>query len=109
MDSDAIVEAVNRSEAGLLLVALGHPKQDQWIARNRHRLSPSVAIGVGCCFDLMAGRSRRAPAAFQRTGLEWMFRLAQEPRRLFRRYAVDGIWLVMTVGALLLAGRASRS
>jgi exopolysaccharide biosynthesis WecB/TagA/CpsF family protein len=96
MDSDGIVAAIDRSGAGLLLVALGNPKQELWIARNRHRLpTVRVAVGVGCVLDLWAGRVRRAPSWMQRSGLEWLHRLAAEPRRLARRFATDGAWLVV--------------
>lgn len=95
IDSDAIVEAVNASGADILLVAFGHPKQDLWIARNRHRLRVSVAVGVGCVFDLLAGRVERAPAWMRRAGLEWLHRLVTEPGRLGGRYLNDCRWLVI--------------
>ncbi len=96
MDDDDIVRRLEESGADILLVALGHPKQDKWIARNRDRLPVSVAIGVGCTFDLIAGRRTRAPRWMRRTGLEWLFRLVHEPSRLGLRYLVDG-WCLLTV------------
>jgi N-acetylglucosaminyldiphosphoundecaprenol N-acetyl-beta-D-mannosaminyltransferase len=96
MDDDDIVRRLEQSGADILLVALGHPKQDKWIARNRHRLPVSVAVGVGCTFDLIACRRTRAPQWMQRTGLEWLFRLLHEPRRLGLRYVVDG-WCLLSV------------
>jgi exopolysaccharide biosynthesis WecB/TagA/CpsF family protein len=89
MDNAAIVCEINQSGADILLVALGHPKQDRWIAMHRDELRVSVAVGVGCCLDLIAGRVKRAPTWMQKLGLEWLFRAMQEPRRLARRYAVD--------------------
>jgi N-acetylglucosaminyldiphosphoundecaprenol N-acetyl-beta-D-mannosaminyltransferase len=103
MDNDAIVDRVNRSGADLLLVAFGNPKQEKWIDRYRDRLHVSVTIGVGCCFDLIAGRVQRAPRWMQRVGLEWFYRLLHEPRRLFSRYLRDLGWL--TVLALPIVGR----
>jgi len=101
MDNSAILARIEQSRADVLLVALGHPKQERWIDLNRDRLSVSVAIGVGCGLDLVAGRSRRAPAWMQRVGLEWAFRLSQEPRRLVGRYVTDAVWLVpITLSAL---------
>ena len=100
-DDDGIVAAINASEADILLVALGHPKQELWIDRNRDRLRVSVAIGVGCCLDLIAGQVRRAPRWMQAVGLEWLFRLIQEPRRLFRRYTTDAAWLAWMVPGLI--------
>jgi N-acetylglucosaminyldiphosphoundecaprenol N-acetyl-beta-D-mannosaminyltransferase len=96
MDDDDIVRRLEESGADILLVALGHPKQDKWIARNRDRLPVSVAVGVGCTFDLIAGRRTRAPRWMRRTGLEWLFRLVHEPSRLGLRYFVDG-WCLLTV------------
>jgi N-acetylglucosaminyldiphosphoundecaprenol N-acetyl-beta-D-mannosaminyltransferase len=96
MDDDDILRRLEESGADILLVALGHPKQDKWIARNRNRLPVSVAIGVGCTFDLIAGRRSRAPRWMRRTGLEWLFRLVHEPSRLGFRYLVDG-WCLLTV------------
>ena len=103
MDSDAIVAMVERSGARVLLVALGNPKQELWIARHRERLpGVAVAIGVGCVFDLWAGRARRAPDWMQRSGLEWLHRLLSEPRRLTGRYATDATWLVVLAGRALV-------
>ena len=102
MDTDLLVDLVDRSGAAVLLVALGNPKQELWIARNRHRLpGVAVAVGVGCVFDPWAGRVRRAPGWMQRSGLEWLHRLVAEPRRLAGRFARDGAWLLlMTTQAL---------
>jgi 1,2-diacylglycerol 3-beta-glucosyltransferase len=110
MDSDAIVERVNASGADLLLVAFGHPKQERWIHRNRARLRVRAAIGVGCCFDLIAGSRRRAPVWVQRLAMEWLFRLAQEPKRLLSRYAIDAVWLIrLSLGALVERSSTKRS
>jgi exopolysaccharide biosynthesis WecB/TagA/CpsF family protein len=93
MDDAEIFRRLAEAQPALLLVAFGHPKQEKWIHRNRHRL-PMVAMGVGCSFDLIAGHQRRAPLWMQRGGLEWAYRLACEPRRLVRRYVTDAFWLV---------------
>jgi exopolysaccharide biosynthesis WecB/TagA/CpsF family protein len=97
MADDEILARIGEAGADILLVALGHPKQDLWIARNRHRLPVSVAIGVGGTFDLIAGRLRRAPRWARRTGLEWLFRLLQEPGRLGLRYAACAACLVLVL------------
>ncbi len=94
MPDDEIISRIAEAGADILLVGFGHPKQDLWIAANRHRLPVSVAIGVGGTFDLMAGRLRRAPAWARRSGLEWFYRFAQEPRRLGMRYATCAVWLL---------------
>jgi len=94
MPDDEIIRRVAEAGADILLVGFGHPKQDLWIAANRHRLPVSVAIGVGGSFDLIAGRLRRAPRWARGSGLEWLYRLAQEPRRLGLRYATCAVWLL---------------
>jgi N-acetylglucosaminyldiphosphoundecaprenol N-acetyl-beta-D-mannosaminyltransferase len=78
--------AVNAADPDIVWVGLGAPKQDRWMAAHRRALNAPVLIGVGAAFDLLAGRVTRAPRFLQRTGCEWMFRIAQEPRRLSRRY-----------------------
>jgi N-acetylglucosaminyldiphosphoundecaprenol N-acetyl-beta-D-mannosaminyltransferase len=67
-------------------VGIGVPKQEKWMARMRPHLDAPVLIGVGAAFDFHAGLVPQAPAQMQRLGLEWLFRLAQEPSRLWRRY-----------------------
>ena len=76
------------SGAELLFVAMGVPRQESFIEEQWDRLGARVVIGVGGSFDVIAGLRKRAPAFLQRAGLEWAYRLAQEPRRLFRRYLV---------------------
>jgi N-acetylglucosaminyldiphosphoundecaprenol N-acetyl-beta-D-mannosaminyltransferase len=80
--------AIARSGANILLVGMGVPRQEYFIEDHWDELGVSVAVGVGGTFYVMAGVRRRAPAIVQRLGLEWLFRLGQEPRRLWRRYAV---------------------
>jgi len=79
------VAAVAASGCQILFVGLGCPKQELWMAANRDRIL-AVMIGVGAVFDFLAGTKRRAPVFLQRLGLEWLFRFALEPKRLFRRY-----------------------
>jgi exopolysaccharide biosynthesis WecB/TagA/CpsF family protein len=105
IDTSEIIRRLDEAEADILLVAFGHPKQDLWIAANRDRLPVSVAIGVGCTFDLIAGQRRRAPAWMQRAGLEWLFRVSNEPTRLAKRYAIDGYWLLAVLFPLSLQQR----
>jgi N-acetylglucosaminyldiphosphoundecaprenol N-acetyl-beta-D-mannosaminyltransferase len=105
MDNEEILRRLDESKPDVLLVAFGHPKQDLWIGAHRDRLPVSVAVGVGCTFDLIAGRRQRAPRWMQRAGLEWLFRVANEPTRLARRYAVDGYWLLAILVPLSLQQR----
>jgi N-acetylglucosaminyldiphosphoundecaprenol N-acetyl-beta-D-mannosaminyltransferase len=88
----AIVDRIRDTAPQLLLVALGAPKQELFIHRSRARLGPAVCIGVGASLDFIAGRVRRAPRWMSAAGLEWLYRLAQEPRRLARRYLVKDPW-----------------
>jgi N-acetylglucosaminyldiphosphoundecaprenol N-acetyl-beta-D-mannosaminyltransferase len=103
MNNGEILTRIADSKADVVLVAFGHPKQEEWIDRHRHQLSASVAIGVGCVFDLIAGRSRRAPRWMQTMGLEWAYRLIQEPGRLALRYATDVAWLLPVTARVLRA------
>lgn len=83
---DPVAERIRAARPDLLLVALGAPKQELWIHRNRERLHPAVALGIGASLDFVTGRVRRAPRWMSEAGLEWLFRLAQEPRRMAGRY-----------------------
>jgi exopolysaccharide biosynthesis WecB/TagA/CpsF family protein len=98
MDDGPILDELRRVRPDILFVALGHPKQELWIHRHREALPCRVAIGVGGTFDLLGGKLPRAPRWMQRAGCEWLYRLAREPRRLARRYALD---LVVLLAVLL--------
>ncbi|MCC6178388.1 MAG: WecB/TagA/CpsF family glycosyltransferase [Chloroflexi bacterium] len=103
-EDDRIVEMILRASPGFLFVALGAPRQDLWIRAHRERLGVPVAMGVGCVVDLLAGAVQRAPAWMQSTGLEWSFRLFQEPGRLWRRYLVDDLPMFLRLTLLALDG-----
>lgn len=87
-EEEAISARVNDSQAAALLVAYGAPRQELWIARNRARLSPRLVMAVGGTFDFLSGRKARAPRWMRSAGLEWLYRLAQEPRRWRRMLAL---------------------
>ncbi|WP_353228027.1 WecB/TagA/CpsF family glycosyltransferase [Novosphingobium sp.] len=87
-DDDRVVAEINASGAAIVLVGLGVPRQEIWIDQFRDRLMAHVVMGVGGLFDYYSGAIPRAPAAIRRVGCEWMWRLAQEPRRLFARYVL---------------------
>ena len=78
-----------QAKPDLVFVALGPPKQELWIDRSLDLLGPAVSVGVGASLDFLVGKYRRAPRWMGRYGLEWLFRLSQEPRRLWRRYLVE--------------------
>ncbi|MFH1475346.1 MAG: WecB/TagA/CpsF family glycosyltransferase, partial [Chloroflexota bacterium] len=85
----ALVERLAATEARIVGVGLGAPKQELWMAAHREDLGERALLGIGAGIDIVAGRFREAPDWMVRNGLEWAFRLAQEPRRLARRYLVD--------------------
>jgi N-acetylglucosaminyldiphosphoundecaprenol N-acetyl-beta-D-mannosaminyltransferase len=82
----AVVKEINRSKADIVWAGIGVPKQEKWMAENRADLTAPVLIGVGAAFDFHAGLVPQAPNWAQEAGLEWAYRLAHEPRRLWRRY-----------------------
>jgi N-acetylglucosaminyldiphosphoundecaprenol N-acetyl-beta-D-mannosaminyltransferase len=82
-----VCAAIDDSGAAVVWVGTGQPKQEKWMARMRPRLAAPLLVGVGAAFDFHAGLVRQAPPWMQRNGLEWVYRLVREPRRLWRRYA----------------------
>jgi N-acetylglucosaminyldiphosphoundecaprenol N-acetyl-beta-D-mannosaminyltransferase len=82
-----VTAVINASKADVVWVGTGQPKQEKWMAEMRDRLDAPILAGVGAAFDFHAGIIPQAPAWMQRVGLEWSYRLAREPRRLWRRYA----------------------
>ncbi len=86
-EEDELARRIDADGADVVFAGLGAPKQEKWMARMRPRLDAPVLIGVGAAFDFIPGLKRQAPAWMQRRGLEWLFRLSQEPLRLGPRYA----------------------
>lgn len=84
-ENDQIIQTINASGTRILLVGLGCPKQEVWMAKHCGRVK-AVMLGVGAAFDFHAGAKPQAPVLIQKLGLEWLFRLSNEPRRLWRRY-----------------------
>jgi N-acetylglucosaminyldiphosphoundecaprenol N-acetyl-beta-D-mannosaminyltransferase len=99
-DADA-VRRINESGASIVFVGLGYPKQDHFAYEHRHSIQ-AVQICVGAAFDFLSGNKTRAPRWMQRWGLEWLFRLVQEPRRLGRRYLVNNTLFLWKVAAQLV-------
>ena len=85
-DHAEIAARVRAAEPDILLVALGSPKQEKWIYMHHRELGVPCSIGIGASLDFIAGRFSRAPVWMQKSGLEWLYRLVREPRRLWRRY-----------------------
>jgi N-acetylglucosaminyldiphosphoundecaprenol N-acetyl-beta-D-mannosaminyltransferase len=103
-----MVEAINASGANVLWIGLGSPKQDFWAASHALRLQVPVVLAVGAAFDFHSGRLRRAPRWMRRAGLEWLFRLAMEPRRLWRRYLSTNVRFAYLLFRETLRVRSSR-
>jgi N-acetylglucosaminyldiphosphoundecaprenol N-acetyl-beta-D-mannosaminyltransferase len=85
-DDEDITAAVNASQADILWVGLGSPRQEAWMNRELEKIKAPVMVGVGAAFDFLSGRKAQAPLWVQRIGMEWLFRLANEPKRLWPRY-----------------------
>lgn len=98
-EDEEIVAMISRAAADVLWVGLGTPKQERWMHEHKNRLNVPVMVGVGAAFDMLSGRRRQAPRWMREHGLEWLFRLCQEPRRLWRRYLIYGTefvaWIIL--------------
>ena len=88
LDEPEIIQQINDSGAQMLFAALGAPKQEKWLAVHRDKLNPSVLMGIGGSFDVLAGRMERAPKWMQDASLEWLFRLYKQPSRFIRMLAL---------------------
>jgi N-acetylglucosaminyldiphosphoundecaprenol N-acetyl-beta-D-mannosaminyltransferase len=104
-EDTAIIETINRAAPDVLWVGLGTPKQELWMHRHRDKLRVPVMIGVGAAFDFLSSRKKQAPPWMRERGLEWLFRLMQEPQRLWKRYLVGGAEFVFLVALELLGLR----
>lgn len=97
-----ICRKINDSGASILLVGFGNPKQELWLERNRSNLKCGIAIGIGGTFNFIAGAVKRAPQWMRRTGTEWIYRVIQEPGRLWKRYFIGLLkFNCMVLGAVL--------
>jgi N-acetylglucosaminyldiphosphoundecaprenol N-acetyl-beta-D-mannosaminyltransferase len=107
-EDEAVVELINASGAELVFVGMGCPKQEIWMAQHRGKLR-GVMIGVGAAFDYHAGTLSRAPYWMQRRGLEWLYRLLKEPKRLWRRYLITNSVFVYLIARRLYRPHKSSS
>lgn len=97
-EEKALVESIDNSSADIVWVGLGTPYQERWMAKYVRKLKAPVLVGVGAAFDFHTGLVKQAPVWMQRNGLEWLFRLLVEPRRLWRRYLIGNsvfLWLIL--------------
>jgi N-acetylglucosaminyldiphosphoundecaprenol N-acetyl-beta-D-mannosaminyltransferase len=100
---DRLVDGIRATAPHLVLVALGAPKQEVWIDRTRDALRPAVLLGVGASLDFVAGTVARAPRWMSNAGLEWLYRLSREPRRLWKRYLVRDPKFIVILGRTMRA------
>jgi len=105
-EDDRIMRDINASGVRILFVGLGSPKQDRWMYEHRGRVN-AVMLGVGAAFDFLAGAKPQAPRWMQHSGLEWLFRMATEPRRLWRRYLTQNPRFVCLAVAQLIRSRTT--
>jgi N-acetylglucosaminyldiphosphoundecaprenol N-acetyl-beta-D-mannosaminyltransferase len=108
-EDDAVIAQINAAKPDIVWVGLSTPKQEFWMAAHVGRLDAPVLIGVGAAFDFLAGIKKQAPRWMRRSGLEWLFRLLQEPRRLWRRYfTIVPRYMILALGQLLKEWMTSR-
>lgn len=107
-EQDAALQAIRDSDADVVWVGLGMPKQELWMESVRDRLPGVALIGVGAAFDFLAGTKAQAPSWMQRAGLEWLFRLLQEPRRLWKRYVWNNPAFVFLLGSQVVRAKLRR-
>jgi N-acetylglucosaminyldiphosphoundecaprenol N-acetyl-beta-D-mannosaminyltransferase len=105
---DAVVPQIREVEPHIVWCAFGAPKQELWMHRNAAALAPALVLGVGAAFEYHAGTKKRAPVWMQRSGLEWLFRLVTEPRRLWSRYLTTNTAFCVLVAREGLRGRLRR-
>jgi N-acetylglucosaminyldiphosphoundecaprenol N-acetyl-beta-D-mannosaminyltransferase len=90
-ENNKVLQHLINSKPDVLFLALGNPRQELWLNRYKDQIGSKLNIGVGAVFDFYTGHKRRSPEVFQKLALEWAWRLFQEPRRLFKRYLIEGI------------------
>jgi N-acetylglucosaminyldiphosphoundecaprenol N-acetyl-beta-D-mannosaminyltransferase len=106
--SPEVAAAIRDSGAQILFVAMSTPRKEHWLGEYGLGLRIPFVMGVGGAIDIVAGITRRAPRAWQRLGIEWLYRVFQEPRRMFRRYLITNVkFSVMVARALVLRGLGS--
>ena len=99
-----VIDKINGSKADVLWIGLGSPKQEKWMHNVRHRVRVPVLAAIGAAFDFHAGSVRQAPKGMQRIGLEWLFRLLMEPRRLWKRYLLNNPGFVLLILKEMMSG-----
>jgi len=101
-DEKTVIAEINSLKTDILMVGMGVPHQEKWISRNREKINAGVAMGVGGLFDFYSGKNARAPIWMREVGLEWVYRISQEPKRMWKRYVVGNplfLYRVLRYGA----------
>ena len=96
-DDNTIIEKINELQPDILFIGMGFSKQEKWISRNINELNVKVAVAIGGVFDVIAGKFKPSPRAIQNYGLEWLWRMLQEPRRLWKRYLIGNTLFILLV------------
>lgn len=105
-EEDAVIRMINDAKPDILWVGLGSPKQDYWMRMHRELIHAPVMVGVGAAFDFISGEKAQAPFWMQRSGLEWLFRLCCEPKRLWKRYVFgNSLFVYLMLKQLITKGR----
>lgn len=104
-ENEAVVRQIRQTSPDILFVGISSPKKEFWLAENLNALNVPLAMGVGGSFDVLAGKVRRAPVWMQRTGFEWLYRVLQEPRRMWKRYLVGNTIFIGLVAKEFLTCR----
>ncbi|MEW8656825.1 MAG: WecB/TagA/CpsF family glycosyltransferase [Candidatus Thiodiazotropha endolucinida] len=107
-EQDEYIKQINRSSVQILFVGLGCPKQEKWMAKHRSDVR-TVMIGVGAVFDFLSGVKKEAPVVLQNIGLEWLFRLLTEPKRLWRRYLIHNPRFIINFTKQILKNRYGKA
>jgi N-acetylglucosaminyldiphosphoundecaprenol N-acetyl-beta-D-mannosaminyltransferase len=107
-EEEAVCDEIRASGASILLVAISSPRKEKFLGEHGPSLGVPFVMGVGGSIDVVAGVTRRAPRAWQRLGLEWLYRLVQEPRRMFRRYAVTNTRFLLMLARAMARGQSPR-
>ncbi|WP_157456734.1 WecB/TagA/CpsF family glycosyltransferase [Carnobacterium maltaromaticum] len=103
-ESSVIAQEISASKADILFVAFSSPKKEFWIHKYKEQMNIPFSMGVGGSFDVIAGKTKRAPRWMQKLGLEWFYRFIQEPRRMFKRYIIGNILFLKLVAVDKLRG-----
>lgn len=100
-DEEEAVLTINKANPDILLLGMGTPMKEKWVQRHKKHLNARVIHGVGGSFDILGGATRRAPGWMQKTGLEWLFRLILEPRRMWKRYFYTNSMFILLMGRMV--------